>query len=107
MITKEPKKILVFNSLKRFVGFFRSERAAAKAFGTYPQSIHYSATGKCVSCCGHYFRVLPESLDLTLEQCLSLDLLNFDKMCGVERKLYPNGRMERKGMKYKTGKGSA
>jgi hypothetical protein len=35
-----------------------------------------------------------------LEDLGNLKLEEYDKLCGVERKVYPDSKMERKGMKY-------
>ena len=46
-----------------------------------------------------YFRYLPN--DLSIEDIAGIDLPTFDKMNGIERKLYATKQITRKGMKYK------
>lgn len=50
---------------------------------------------------GFYFRHLPDDIEVTLEDLGKLKIDEYDKLCGVKRKLYPNRSMSRKGMKYK------
>ena len=96
-----PKRILVFNNLKRLVGVFQSQNAAAKVFNTHVQSIHYACTGQCISCQGYYFRSLDETIEVTWDDLGELQLEEYDKLCGVERKTYKTGDMSRTGMTYK------
>lgn len=93
--------ILVFNHLKRLIAVFRSETAVAKAFGVSSVSIYLAVTGKCISCNNLYFRKLYEVANFTIDTLGSLNLKDYDIMCGLERKYYDNGKMSRKVMKYK------
>ncbi len=97
---ERPNKILVFNPLKKLVGIYHSTYATAKSFNTRLQSIKYACDGTCVSCQGHYFRVMDETIGVTLESLGVLTLQEYDRLCGVERKVYRTGKMERKGMRY-------
>lgn len=96
----KPQRILVFNPLKKLVGIYHSTYATAKSFNTRLQSIKYACDGTCVSCQGHYFRLLNETLGVTLDSLGVLTLQEYDQLCGVERKVYRTKRMERKGMRY-------
>lgn len=100
-ISSDPNRILVFNPLKRLVGIFHSSLAAAKAFNTRPQSIHYACTGRCISCQSMYFRHLQDDIEVTFDDLGVLRLEEYDELCGVERKVYRTKRMDRTGMKYK------
>lgn len=96
----DAKQILVFNSCKRLVSVFHSTLAAAKALGVHTQSIHYACTGRCIAVGKLYFRHLSDEIEITFEDLGKLKLGEYDELCGVERKVYPNSKMERKGMKY-------
>lgn len=100
-ISTRPTRILVFSSLKRLVGIFQSVTSTAKAFGARSQSIHYACNGTCISCQGLYFRHLQDDIEVTLDDLGVLKLDEYDKLCGVERKVYRNKNMTRAGMKYK------
>lgn len=95
------KRVLVFNSCKRLTGIFQSSRAAAIALGAHTQSVHYACTGRCIALGKLYLRHLSDDIEITLEDLGQLRLEEYDSLCGVERKVYPTNKMERKGMKYK------
>lgn len=83
------------------IAVFRSEIAAAKAFGVSSVSIHLAVTGKCISCNNMYFRKLYEGFNITIDTLGSFNLKDYDTACGLKRKYYDNGKMSRNGMKYK------
>lgn len=93
--------VLVFNRLKRLIAVFRSETAAAKAFGVSSVSVHYAVTGDGISCNNLYFRKLYDCVEITIDTLENLNLKDYDAMCGLKRKYYDTGKMSRKGMKYK------
>ena len=97
--SNNAKIVLVFNPLKRFIGAFTSLHNTAKAFGKDKVSIYEACAGRCISCNNLYFRYLPSNM--SIEQVASMDLCTFDKINGLERKLYTSKQMTRKGMKYK------
>lgn len=99
-ISSEPCRILVFNPLKRLIGIFQSSTAAAKAFNTRSQSIHYACTGRCISCQNMYFRHLQDNIEVTFDDLGVLRLEEYDDLCGVDRKVYRTKKMDRTGMKY-------
>lgn len=103
---KQPKRVLVFNPLKRFISKICSVNAAAEIFQTSPANITLACSGSTISCCGYYFRYLDPRIELGEEDEGALRLEDYDRLCGVERKYYPNKEMSRKGMKYKTKKQS-
>lgn len=98
------KPVLVFNPLKRFVGYFHSLTAAAAAFQVSRPSIHAACAGACISCCGQYFRYLAEDIEIENSDYGTLKLEDYDSMCGVTRKYYSTTSMSRKGTKYKQSK---
>lgn len=83
------------------IAVFRSETAAAKAFGVSSVSIHLAVTGKCISCNNLYFRKLYDCIEITIDTLENLNLKDYDAICELERKYYDTGKMSRKGMKYK------
>lgn len=100
-ISKTSCPVLIFNPLKKFVGYFHSLTAAAAAFKVSRTSIHMASTGACISCCGLYFRYLTKEIEIENEDYGALRLEEYDSMCGVVRTYYPTASMSRKGMKYK------
>jgi len=103
-ILSEPKRILVFNPLKRLVAIFQSLNATANAFNCRPQSIHCACSGESISCNRLYFRILEDDIEVTFDDLGVLRVEEYDKLCGIERKYYKNSKMVRKGMKYKKNK---
>ena len=96
----DAKQVLVFNSCKRLVGIFHSALAAAKTLNVHTQSVHYACTGRCIAVNKVYLRHLSNEVEVTFDDFGSLKLEEYDELCGVERKVYPTNKMERKGMKY-------
>lgn len=47
-----------------------------------------------------YFRALDDNIEVTLEDLGVLTLTEYDKLCGVERKVYRTKDMSRVGMRY-------
>jgi hypothetical protein len=45
-------------------------------------------------------RHLSNEIEITFEDFGRLRLEEYDELCGIKRKLYPNSKMRRKGMKY-------
>lgn len=97
---KTSNPVLVFNPLKRLIGYFHSLTAAATAFQTSNSSIHQACVGPCISSCGLYFRFLAKDIELEDGDYGSFKLEDYDEMCGVTRTYYPTASMSRKGMKY-------
>jgi|GEM_PF-2987747 len=93
--------VLVFNNMQRFIGLYHSMFAAAKALGTAPASIRAACTGESISCKGLYFRVLEDDIQIGREDLGVLTLPEYDDLCEVDRRIYPDRRMSRQGLKYK------
>lgn len=105
-LCKSVTPILVFNPLKRLVGYFHSLTAAASTLGVTNSSIHQACTGSCISCCGLYVRFLDSGIEIEDGDYGSLRLEDYDQMCGVKRSYYPTANMSRKGMEYNKKKTS-
>lgn len=99
--SKTGSVILVFNPVKRLIGYFHSLTATATAFKTTKSAIYQACVGPCISSCGLYFRVLANDIEIEASDYGTLKLEEYDKMCGVTRVYYPTANMSRKGMKYK------
>lgn len=102
MITnKDRNLVLVFNNMKRLIAVFHSQCAAAVALNVNIASISYACTGRCISVNNLYLRTVPEGFCLSLEGLGFMNLLKFDELFSVKRKVYATKEMSRKGMKYK------
>lgn len=97
---KTSAPVLVFNPVKRFVGYFHSLTATAAAFKTTNSSIYQACVGPSISSCGYYFRFLSKEIELEEQDYGALRLEEYDKMCGVTRVYYPTAAMCRRGIKY-------
>lgn len=100
-IDKTPKRVLVFNPLKKLVAIFQSHTAAANAFDATTTQIMWACNGVKMSCRGYYFRVVDPEIEIEWDDLGVLRIEEYDELCGVKRKYYTNGKMSRKGMKYK------
>lgn len=83
------KGVIAFNSLKKYVGVFKSVTATAKFLGVTNAAVTMACNGHGKSCRGYYLRyydnaALPDG-KLTLQQ--------YDKICGVVRSYYPNKKI--------------
>lgn len=96
----KPKRILVFNPLKRLIAIFQSSTAAARAFGIKPNTISCACSGELIACHNLYFRHLQDDIEVTFDDFGTLRVEEYDKLCGVERRYYKTKRMDRTGMKY-------
>jgi hypothetical protein len=101
---KKRTPVLVFNPLKRLIGYFHSLTAVATAFKTTNSAIHQACAGPCISSCGLYFRFLANDMEIEDSDYGTLRLENYDQMCGVTRAYYPTSSMSRKGMRTKQPK---
>lgn len=99
-ISTIPSRTLVFNSRKKLIAILQSNTAASNVFNAKVQAIHCACVGRCISCKGYYFRNLDSSVEISLEDLGSLRLEEYDELCGINRKVYKNTMMTRKGMKY-------
>lgn len=98
---KNGSPVLVFNPVKRLIGFYHSLTAAATSFKTSNSSIYQACVGPSISSCGLYFRFLSPDMEIEQSDYGSLKLEEYDKICGITRTYYPTSKMSRKGTKYK------
>lgn len=85
---KEPKPILVFNGARVLISIFRSLHSAADFSGGNLQAISFSCTGKYISTGGYYFRHISPDIEIEISDIDTLNLLEYDKMCGYKRKYH-------------------
>lgn len=93
---KEPKQILVFNGARVLIAIFRSLHSASNFSGKNLQSISFSSTGKYISTGGYYFRHISPEIEIELGDIDTLNLLDYDTMCGEKRKYHTVRDMARR-----------
>lgn len=103
---REAIRILVFNPHKKLIATYHSSLCAAKMLRVTPNSIRSACTGKTIAVKGYYFRYLPEDIEITVEDLGILTVSEYDKLCGINRKVFPNAKMNRIGMKYNVNRNS-
>lgn len=94
------KRVLVFNPFKRLVSIYQSTFAVAKSHDWNLSSIRSACSGKIITYKKLYFRYLDDSIEVGIEDLGTLNLEEYDDLCGVQRKVYPDSKISRKGMKY-------
>lgn len=99
--TKEARRILVFNPLKKFIGVFSSQLQAARILGVKTPTIKAACDGTAISTCNLYLRWWNPEIEIDVDKELGLlTLLEYDQLCGVQRKVYRNKRMNRERWTY-------
>lgn len=94
------KRVLVFNSLKRLIAIHQSAFAVAKANDWNLSSIRSVCSGKTISYKKLYFRYLADDIEVEVADLGTLSLTEYDNLCDVQRKTYPDSSMTRRKMKY-------
>lgn len=67
----------------------------------HPGNISKVCNGQLISLGNYYFRYIDEEVELELTDIGSLQLEEYDKLCGIERAVYATSKMNRKHWKYK------
>lgn len=99
--TKETRRILVFNPLKKFIGVISSQLQAARILGVRTPTIKAACDGSAISTCNLYLRWWNPEIEIDVSSEMGeLTLKEYDDLCGINRKVYKNKQMNRKGMKY-------
>lgn len=93
---KDSRKVLVFSPSKTLIAIMRSVRSTAKLINGNPQSISFAATGKIISSNGLYYRPMNENVEITTEDVGTLNLIDYDVLCGETRKYYKTRNMSRR-----------
>lgn len=98
--SNNSKRVLIFNPLKRLVNVAQSAFAIAKANDWSVSSIRAACSGAMISYRKLYFRYLDDNIEISMEDLGTLTLEDYDKLCGIERKMYKDKTMSRNDMKY-------
>ena len=96
---KDAKMLLVFSSQGVLVGMHSSLNLASQAMNIPAQSISLCCLGYHISCYGYYFRhYLTDKVEVVPRQDFgNLTVMNYDQMCGVERRYHdPKEMVSRK-----------
>ncbi|GAB6013174.1 hypothetical protein [Viscerimonas tarda] len=98
---KDAKNVLIFNSSQVLVAIARSLRSAAELMNYCNlQAISFACTGKYVASGGYYFRHVQSDVEIRMEHLNTLNLQEYDRLCGEERKYYTKKQMLRAEKKY-------
>lgn len=99
--TKETRKILVFNPLKKFIGVFSSQLQAARVLGVKTPTVKAACDGDAISTCNLYLRWWNPDIEIEVDKEMGmLTLSEYDQLCGVYRRTYNNKRMNREKWTY-------
>lgn len=99
--TKEARRILVFNPLKKFIAVFSSQLQAARVLGVKTPTIKAACDGTAISTCGLYLRWWNPDIEIEVDKEMGVLLLSeYDQLCGVQRRVYKNKRMNREHWTY-------
>lgn len=99
--SRETRRILVFNPLKKFIGVISSQLQAARILGVKTPTIKAACDGTAISTCKLYLRWWNPEIEIDVcSELGELTLRDYDELCGVKRRVYKNKRMDRTGMKY-------
>ena len=93
---RNPKTVLIFNSAQVLIAFARSVHCAAEITGGNLQAISFCCTGRYVCSGGFYFRHLHPDVSVGLPDLGTLQLPDYDKLCGQTRIYYSVGKMTHK-----------
>lgn len=99
--TKDTRRILVFSPLKKFIAVFASQLQAARVLGVRTPTVKAACNGEAISTCNLYLRWWDPKIEIDVDQELGeLTLREYDQLCGVQRRTYRNGKMNREHWKY-------
>lgn len=91
-----PKAVLVFNGSQILIAIARSLHSATELTGGNLQSISFCCTGKYASSGGFYYRHIHPNVEIELSDLGTLQLKEYDQMCGEKRVYYSAKQMARK-----------
>lgn len=100
--TKAARRILVFDSSKKFAFVAQSQIKLAKILGIKTPTVKAACDGVAISTCGYYLRWWDPSIEIDIyEELGQLTLKEYDDLCGLERRYYKGRDMSRKSLKLK------
>ncbi|WP_018667178.1 hypothetical protein [Bacteroides gallinarum] len=88
--------VLIFNGAQVLVAVTRSLHSAAELTKGNLQAISFCCTGKYVCSGGLYFRHLHPDVEIEMPDLGTLQLKDYDALCGERRTYYPVKKMARK-----------
>ena len=88
-------RVLAFDSQYRLSAIFRSISEASTLCGALRQSIIKAVYGDIISVKGRYWRAVPKDIEIEHDDIGSLSLLDFDEMCGEDRRIYATRDMRK------------
>lgn len=83
-----PKKVLAFNGAQTLIAIFRSLHTASDIAGCNLQALSFCCTGKYISTAGLYFRHMNDDVIIEIEDIGTLQLQEYDKLCGTNRRYH-------------------
>lgn len=93
---KSPKTVLIFNGARTLTSIVCSLHCTAELTRGNLQAISFCCTGKYVCSGGLYFRHLHPEVEIDVSDLGTLQLQDYDRMCGEERAYYSVRKMARK-----------
>lgn len=95
----DSHRILVFNPGKRLMALFGSRLQAAKMMNVSTQGVLRACNGEAITTGGFYFREWTDDIEIDFyKEMGELTIMEYDELCGVERKLYRGARINRKNL---------
>lgn len=85
---RDSKAVLVFNGAQVLIGIMRSLNAVSEFSGGNLQSISYACAGHYISSGGYYYRYIHENVEVGTEDIGSLQIKEYDRLCGEENRKY-------------------
>lgn len=89
---KRPKMVLIFNGAQILVAITRSLHSAAELTKGNLQAISFCCTGKYICSGGFYFRHLHPNVEIELQDLGTLQLQDYDSLCGEKRTITRSGK---------------
>lgn len=83
-----PKRVLVFNGAQTLIAVFRSLHTTSDISGCNLQALSFCCTGKYISTAGLYFRHMSDDVIVEIEDIGTLQLQEYDKLCGTTRRYH-------------------
>lgn len=100
----EPKVVLIFNGYKLLIAIAGSLHNASDLTGGNLQAISSNCTGKKMSSGGFYFRHLIDEIQIERADFGTLNIEDYDNMCGQIRSYHTPDAMMKKRIKSKIKK---
>lgn len=103
-IWHKARPVLIFSKNKILISIVSSVNEAAKMLTLHPGNISKVCNGQLMSLGTYYFRYIDDEIEMSLTDIGTLQLKEYDQLCGVERAVYATSKMNRKNWKYKSKK---